>query len=126
MSGSDLADGWRLRAEDKRRNQSQDRLERSRRAALRRLRRREQAALARLAEGSPIDSRIVIFDSARYAAPLHERLGPRERVQILLWASMLIVFGLALVSFFSAPLMDYSLAVSALLVGTMLILSYIV
>ena len=83
--------------------------------------------MARLAEEAPrVDSRLVILDSARYAAPLHERLGPRERVQILLWGLLLVVFGFALVSFFSAPLMDRDLAVTALLVGSMLILSHIV
>ena len=60
----------------------------------------EKAVLTQASmNGPPTDPQIVILDSERYAAPLHERLGPRERVQIVLWASMLVVFGFALVSF---------------------------
>ena len=117
-----MSGDWRLRAERER----QEKLERQGRDARRRLRRIQQAALKRLAfEGPQLDARKVIFDSERFAAPLSERLGPKERVQILLWGSMTIVGAIALVSFFSAPLMDLDIAVSAVVVGTMLILSYL-
>src|SRR5271170_8114614 len=101
---------WRQRAERER----LQKLERLRSDGLRRLRRIDRAAQTRLAMESPVfDAREVIFDSERFAAPLSERLGPRERVQILLWSSMAIVGGFALTSFFSAPLMDLDIAVSA-------------
>jgi len=57
--------------------------------------------------------RSLIPDSERFAAPLLERIGVRGRVQLVLWASMTIVFAVALVSFFSAPLMDVDVAISA-------------
>jgi hypothetical protein len=115
-------DGWRGRSERERREKAR----RLQEDALRRLRRRERAALAwRVPDGPLADRGGVVFDSERFAAPLSERLGPRERVQILLWGSLLTVGACALVSFFSAPLMDFGLAMSAVLVGTMLILSYV-
>jgi hypothetical protein len=114
---------WRQRAERER----LQKLERLRSDGLRRLRRIDRAARTRLAmEGPALDTREVIFDSERFAAPLSERLGPRERVQILLWSSMAIVGGFALASFFSAPLMDLDIAVSAVLVAAMLVLSYVI
>ncbi len=118
-----MSQDWRQRAERERR----DKFEHQRRDALRRLRRIEAAARARFAFDGPAarDPRPVIFDSERYAAPLAERLGPRERVQIVLWGTMTIVGFIALVSFFSAPLMDADVALSALAVATMLILSYL-
>ena len=107
--------------------EARSRHERAQRAARRRLQRRERAAWARLVhDGPPVSSGAAVLDSERYAAPLYQRLGPRERVQIVLWASMAVVFVCSLVSFFSTPLMDRDLAVSALLIGTMLILSYVV
>ena len=99
--------------------------ERLHRDALRRLRRMERAALAQLMAEEPASrGNVAVLDSERYAAPLLERLGPRERIQLLLWGMMLVVFGFAAVSFFSAPLMDSDLAVSALLVLAMLFLSH--
>jgi hypothetical protein len=113
---------WRQKAAHER----QEKAQRLQREARRRLRRIEQAALARLAvEGPLLDPRQVIFDSERFAAPLAERLGARERVQILLWGSMITVGAFALVSFFSAPLMDLDTAIFVLLVAAMLVLSYV-
>jgi hypothetical protein len=119
---SSQATDWRQQAESERRGKAQH----LRRDALRRLRRMEQAALERLAlEGPQIDPTQVVLDSERYAASLAERLGPRERVQLLLWASMTIVGAVALVSFFSAPLMDEDTAVVAVLIATLLALSHL-
>jgi hypothetical protein len=98
---------------------------RERRKAEHRLRRFEEAVRMRLAlEGAPLLDHQVIPDADRLAAPLLERLGVRGRVRLVLWTTMTIVFAIALVSFFSAPLMDADLAVSAALVGTMLTVSY--
>jgi len=114
---------WRQRAERER----LEKLERLRSDGLRRLRRIDRAARTRLAmKGLALDAHEIIFDSERFAAPLAERLGPRDRVQILLWGSMAIVGGFALASFFSAPLMDLDIAVSAVLVAAMLVLSYVI
>jgi hypothetical protein len=86
----------------------------------------EQAARSRLVvEGPAVDPDRAILDSDRFAAPLAERLDARGRVQLVLWGSMLVVFGLALVSFFSAPLMDFDTAIAAVLVAMMLFLSYV-
>jgi VIT1/CCC1 family predicted Fe2+/Mn2+ transporter len=114
---------WRAIAERERRNKAQY----LRKDAIRRLRRMERNALERLAlEGPSVDPTArVVLDSERYAAPLAERLGPRERVQVLLWASLAIVGAVALVSFFSAPLMDEGTAIVAVLVATMLALSHL-
>ena len=104
-----------------------DRRTHAQHAARRRLQWREQAAFAWLTEvGAAVNKRSAVLDSARYAAPLHERLDARDRVHILLWGSALIVLGCMLVSFFSQPLMDYGLAMTALFVGALLILSYLV
>ena len=113
---------WRERAERERREKAQ----RRHREALRRLRRMEDAALTRLILDGPADDpRRIVLDSERYAAPLLERLGPRGRIQLLLWAVM-IGFGFcAIVSFFTAPLMGVDLAVETTLVLGMLILSYL-
>jgi hypothetical protein len=114
---------WRQRAARER----QEKAQRLRRDAQRRLRRIERAALARFApERTPVGPREIVFDSERFAAPLSERLGPRDRVQILLWGSMMVVGAVALVSFFSAPLMDLDIAMSAVLVAAMLIVSYVI
>jgi hypothetical protein len=114
---------WRARAERER----QEKAWRLRREAMRRLRRFEGGALPRRIGDAPSAAAGgVILDAERYAAPLAERLGPRERVQVVLWGSMLLVGLFAIVSFFSAPLMDLGLATAALLVVTMLVLSYVV
>src|SRR6185437_12620696 len=113
------ADDWRQRAERERR----DKALRLRRHAQRRLRRFARASST---EHTPRELTPVILDSERYAAPLAERLGPRDRVQIILWGSLLVVLLLSLLSFFSAPLMDSGLAVSAGVVIAMLVLSYAV
>jgi hypothetical protein len=98
---------------------------RDRHRAERRLRQFQRSARARLAlDGPQIDPRRVP-DADRLAAPFLERIGARERVQLLLWASMALVLAFSLVSFFSAPLMGVDLAMSALVVGMMLILSYV-
>jgi hypothetical protein len=110
---------WRQRAERERR----DKALRLRRHAQRRLRRFARASST---EHAPRELTPVILDSERYAAPLAERLGPRDRVQIILWGSLLVVLLLSLLSFFSAPLMDSGLAVSAGVVIAMLVLSYAV
>lgn len=97
---------------------------RERARAKHRLRQLVRAAQARLAlDGPPVD-RSTVPDSERFAAPLLERLGVRGRVQLVLWASLTIVFLVALISFFSAPLMDPGVAISAGLVGAMLMGSY--
>ena len=112
-----------MRAEAERREKAH----RLRREAQFRLRRFERAAASRFAVEAPSAGQSsIILDSERYAAPLAERLGPRDRVQIVLWGSMLIVGAFALVSFFSAPLMDFDLAMSAVAVAAMLVLSYLV
>jgi hypothetical protein len=114
---------WRQRAERER----QEKTQRLRRDAQRRLRRIARAATARFAvEGPSAVPREIVFDSERFAAPLSERLGPRDRIQILLWGSLLIVGAFALVSFFSAPLMDLDIAVSAVAVAAMLVVSYVI
>jgi hypothetical protein len=105
-----------------RRDEAEDR---HRRAERRRIRRVRQAALAPLMVEGLAHRDQVIRDSERYAAPLSERLDTRDRIQILLWALLLIVGAFALVSFFSAPLMDRGLAITALSVAIMLILSYL-
>jgi hypothetical protein len=103
---------------------------RERQSAERRLRQLEWAARARFALDAQLFDRAIldrslIPDSERFAAPLLERIGVRGRVQLVLWASMTIVFAVALVSFFSAPLMDLDVAISAALVGTLLILAHV-
>jgi hypothetical protein len=113
---------WRERAARERRQKARRRHE----DALRRLRRMEQAAQARLAlDGPPVERQEFILDSERYAAPLLERLGARGRVQLLLWGAMVGIGICAIVSFFTAPLMGVDLAVETVLVGLMLVLSYV-
>jgi hypothetical protein len=116
------ADDWRRRAERERREKAR----RLNEEARRRLRRMERSMLTRLAvDGQPADPVRVVLDSERYAAPLHERLDTRDRVQLVLWAAMLIVGALSLVSFFSEPLMSLDTALAGVAVTTMLILSYL-
>jgi hypothetical protein len=110
---------WRSRAERERHEKAL----RLRRQAQRRLQRFERPFAERRA---PVEPEPVVLDSERYAAPLAERLGPRDRVQIILWGSLLVILMLSLLSFFSAPLMDFGLALSAGLVVAMLVLSYAV
>jgi hypothetical protein len=115
-------DDWRQRAERERREKAR----RLHQDALRRLRRMEQAALALLAlDGPALDRKEIILDSERYAAPLLERLGARGRVQMLLWGAMIGIGACAVVSFFTVPLMGADLAVETMLVGLMLVLSYV-
>jgi hypothetical protein len=111
---------WWQRAEHLRREKER----RLRREAIQRLRRFEQAARPRLRLEPPLVDRSLVLDSDRLAAPFLERIGVRGRIQFLLWGTMTIVGVFSLVSFFSAPLMDFDLAISGLLVGTMLILAY--
>jgi len=116
------AEDWRRRAEGERREKAR----RLNEEARRRLRRMERAVLARPAiEGPSVDPDRVVLDSERYAAPLHERLDTRDRVQLVLWAAMLIVGAVSLVSFFSEPLMSLDTALAGVAVITMLILSYL-
>jgi hypothetical protein len=122
MSAVENADDWRRRAERERREKAR----RLNEEARRRLRRAEQAMQARLTLNHlPVDPSRVVLDSERYAAPLHERLDTRDRVQLVLWAAMLVVGTLSLVSFFSEPLMDLDTALAGVAVTTMLILSYL-
>jgi hypothetical protein len=112
---------WWQRAEQLREEKEQ----RPRRRAMQRLRRFEEAARARLArEPASLEPRPLVLDSDRLAAPFLDRIGVRGRIQLLLWSGMTIVGVFSLVSFFSAPLMDFDLAISALLVLTMLVLAY--
>ncbi|GEM_PF-4522146 len=103
-----------------------ERERRLREEGVRRLRRIELAARLRFAvERMAFEERQVVLDTERLAAPVLERLGPRDRIQLLLWAGMTVVLGFALASFFSAPLMDPDLAIYGVIVTTMLILAYI-
>ena len=104
--------------------QRHEKAQRLRREAVQRLRRFEGAARARLTFDPPPESRSPVLDSDRLAAPFLERIGVRGRIQLLLWSGMMIVGVFSLVSFFSAPLMDFDLAISALLMLTMLVLAY--
>jgi Flp pilus assembly protein TadB len=116
------ADDWRRRAERERR----EKVRRLNEQARRRLRRMERAARARLAvEGPAARSDRVVLDSERYAAPLSERLDARDRVQVVLWGAMLIVLAVAIVSFFTEPLMDLDTAIAGVTVTMMLVLSYL-
>jgi len=122
VSAVEDVDDWRRRAERERREKAR----RLNEEARRRLRRMERTMRARLiAESPPVDPGRVILDSERYAAPLHERLDTRDRVQLVLWAAMLVVGTLSLVSFFSEPLMSLDTALAGVAVTTMLILSYL-
>jgi hypothetical protein len=119
--GASAAPLWWQRAERLR----QEKEQRLRRQAVQRLRRFEEAARARLAlEPASPEPRPLVLDSDRLAAPFLDRIGVRGRIQLVLWGTMTIVGVFSLVSFFSAPLMDFDLAISALLVLTMLILAY--
>jgi hypothetical protein len=112
---------WWQRAERLREEKEQ----RLRRHAVQRLRRFEETAQARPALEPPSpEHRSLVLDSDRRAAPFLDRIGVRGRIQLLLWSGMTIVGVFSLVSFFSAPLMDFDLAISALLVLTMLVLAY--
>jgi hypothetical protein len=116
-----VAPQWWQRAERLREEKAQ----RLRRQAVQRLHRFEEAARARLAlEPQLPEHRSLVLDSDRLAAPFLERIGVRGRIQLVLWGGMMIVGVFSLVSFFSAPLMDFDLAISALLVLTMLVLAY--
>ena len=122
MSAVEDAGDWRRRAERERREKAH----RLNEEARRRLRRAERAMHAGPAvDGPPVDPHHVVLDSERYAAPLHERLDTRDRVQLVLWAAMLIVGTVSLVSFFSEPLMSLDTALAGVAVTTMLILSYL-
>ena len=113
---------WWLRAERARREKAQ----RQRWEAARRLRNIEINARARrTAEPAPRDHLSGVLDSERLAAPFLERIGVRGRVQLLLWGGMTIVGFCTIVSFFTAPLMELSTALSVVLVTAMLILSYV-
>ncbi|HYM73343.1 MAG TPA: hypothetical protein VET89_10195 [Stellaceae bacterium] len=113
---------WWQRAERMRREKEQ----RLRQEAARRLRRIEAEARARLAaELKPLADFTGIVDSDRLAAPFLERIGTRGRVQLVLWAGMSVAGACAIVSFFTAPLMGLGTAMSSVLVGTMLILAYV-
>jgi hypothetical protein len=122
VSAVEDVDDWRRRA-------ARERHEKTRRLneeARRRLRRMERAMRAGpTVDGPSVDPGRVVLDSERYAAPLHERLDTRDRVQLVLWAAMLIVGTLSLVSFFSEPLMDLDTALAGVAVTTMLILSHL-
>lgn len=122
MSTVEDADDWRRRAERERRAKAQ----RLNEEARRRWRRMERSARARLAMDEPsMRSDRVVLDSERYAAPLSERLDTRDRVQVVLWGAMGIVLAIAIVSFFTEPLMGLDTAVAGVVVTTMLILSYL-
>jgi hypothetical protein len=122
VSAAEDADDWRQRAERERREKTRRLNERARL----RLRRMERTMRVRLAiDGASVDPGRVVLDSERYAAPLHERLDTRDRVQLVLWAAMLIVGGVSLVSFFSEPLMNLDTALAGVAVVMMLILSYL-
>jgi hypothetical protein len=122
VSTAEDADDWRRRAERERRAKAQ----RLNEEARRRWRRMERAARARLAMDEPsMRSDRVVLDSERYAAPLSERLDARDRVQVVLWGAMGIVLAIAIVSFFTEPLMGLDTAVAGVVVTTMLILSYL-
>ncbi|MBV8779433.1 MAG: hypothetical protein JO032_18030 [Alphaproteobacteria bacterium] len=120
---SEAAPGWRAQAERERAEKAL-RLRRTARLRLDRYRPRRftETAIGNAAAAS----RPVVLDSERYAAPLAERLGPRDRVQIVLWGAMTLVGLLSIASFFSAPLMDLGLAMSAGIVAALLVLSYLV
>lgn len=91
-----------------------------------RLRRIELSARLRLAaESPPRQDLSTIRDSERFAAPFLERIGIRGRVQLLLWAGVVAVGMCTIFSFFTAPLMELGTAMAAIVVVTMLILSYV-
>ena len=119
MSDAAVED-WRGRGERERAAKR----ERLRRDALRRLARMAPRRVA--AEAPPTAAERLVLDCERLAAPLAERLGPRDRVRIVLWAGLAAVLGCALGSFFSAPLMGAGLAWTALLVAGMLAVSYLI
>ena len=113
---------WWQRAERTRRDKEQ----RLRDDARLRLRRIELAARRRLmAEPALADDLSAVRDSERFAAPFLERIGIRGRVQLLLWGGMAAVGACTIFSFFTAPLMGLGTATSAILVMTMLVLSYV-
>ena len=113
---------WWLRAERAR----QEKAQRKRLEAVCRLRKIEITARARrAAEPASREQLSAAPDSERLAAPFLERIGPRGRVQLLLWGGMSIVGCCTIVSFFTAPLMELSTAMSVVLVTAMLILSYV-
>lgn len=102
-----------------------ERERRLRQAAMRRLRRLDEAARWRTAFDGPAVPPSLMLDSDRLSATLSERLGARGMIQLLLWFLLAAVGLGALVSFFSAPLMDPEFAVKAVLAGALLVLSYI-
>jgi hypothetical protein len=112
---------WWQQAERVRREKEQ----RLREDAAYRLRRIEASARLRLAAESPPRDLSTTLDSERYAAPYLERIGIRGRVQLLLWGGATLVGTCTIFSFFTAPLMELGTAMAAIVVLTMLILSYV-
>jgi hypothetical protein len=113
---------WWQRAERARREKER----RLRKDAVGRLRRIEAFARERLAAGPARSKDLpIVLDSERFAAPFLERIGIRGRVQLLLWSGFAAVGACTIFSFFTAPLMELGTATSAILVATMLILSYV-